>query len=92
MSADNYIGVWREADDAWHVEDGSMSCLEEDCQYRGLRLNKEPFPDRATALVFAHDKELEEAIIEYGVIELGPCSDKRCGECYVCTEVLTANS
>ena len=84
MSADNYIGV-REVEGFFYVTEGSMSILDEDCQYVGHTLKE--LSSREQALVYAHDRMKNEYIVEYGVIELSPIPEKPCGRCYVCINV-----
>ena len=43
MSADNFIGVLRDkTDPLWKVSEGSMSVLDEDCQYQGSIVSEHP--------------------------------------------------
>lgn len=83
MSADNYIGIIPTKDGRYGVIPyGNMSMLDEDCLYRGRV--ESYYNDRASALVAAHDLNKQSDIVEYGVIELEPITDKLCGTCFVC--------
>jgi hypothetical protein len=85
MSADNFVGVRPNKDGTYSIfEYGNMSMFEEDCMYLADK-TEVVMPDRATALVFAHDLVKGMYVCEYGVIEMKPVPEEPCGQCYICT-------
>jgi hypothetical protein len=76
MSADNFVGVRPNKDGTYSIfEYGNMSMFEEDCMYLADK-TEAVMPDRAAALVFAHDLVKGMYVCEYG---------EPCGQCYICT-------
>jgi hypothetical protein len=85
VSADNFVGVRPNGNGTYAIfEYGNMSVYGEDCMYLLEVAPTVQAPNRAEALVAAHDMVNAMDICEYGVVEMSAASTDPCGRCYVC--------